>query len=145
MEVSNEVYEAALSNEDYIKIGKSVTRQFKLDNDARLECWLFGLWDALKKYSNKGTKFTTYLYNCVWYRCLKMVCRKEYKYLSLNNLAQRDKQDSIINDVSQLILDRIIGRMSLEELAIKYKSSRHKVKKQLNQELNYLKKSQKVV
>ena len=126
--VSNEEYNAAVNNVDFIKIGRSVTRKFKLDKDLRHECWLYGLWDALKKFSDiKSNKFTTYLYNCVYWRCLKEACRKPQKtYMLPPNIVSPTYQDvfeELPTEYKDIIVDRIVYRLSFKELAAKYQLS----------------------
>ncbi len=140
MTVSNDEYEAALANDDYIKIGRSVLKQFRLDVDERKEAWLKGLWDALKKYNPAKAKFTSYLYRCVFYRALKMAYKKPPKLLKEAKTFNNDSVYNWTNEQSNLVIDRVLGRLTFQELSKKYNLSVYLIKKQLKKDINKIKK-----
>ena len=128
MKISNETYERALKNNDNIMIMYSVTSKFLniLDKDEIKRCKLIGLWKALQKWkSDGGRKFTTFLYQRVYWECLKIIIqKKQNKYIPTEYIDSSvlpkpsisELVEDLPKDLQDIVIKRYIYGMTLREI-----------------------------
>jgi DNA-directed RNA polymerase specialized sigma subunit len=146
--VTNEEYNLALKNEDYIKIGKSILRKFKFNIDLRRECWLIGLWDALRNYnSSKKIKFTTYLYYRILWLAIRKAKQNTHELTYLDSKVTVGYEDSYLDEIFEIIpskyrkivYSKYVDNMTIKELSEKYSLSSQTITKYIKIGLDYLK------
>ena len=89
----------------------------------------FALWRALLKYNSScGMKFSTYLYSHVRWECLKYIKGfKKQKTKPILNDIEYSNNTAYINlmidmppEYKDILVDRYIGNLTIDELGIKY-------------------------
>lgn len=146
--------EKALKDKNITNIMNKASRRFKnqLDYDTIYSCQLNALWKSFLNFKpEKGTKFTTYLYNGVFIECIKEVkfskkslCNKKMH----DNIAGHDANYLMLEILDELkteeekefIMDKF-SNMTIDEMAIKRNSNRETTRKNLNKVITKLKKS----
>lgn len=137
--ITNEDYEAALNNIDYIKIMKFASRPYQkaIPPDDLYELKLVTLWESLLKYDiSLNTKFTTFLHQQIRFKCLKYISktnaekRRNTKHLEgLTGLTKHregylitnaDSLDIMIRDLEEehrlILKQKYLDRLTLEEI-----------------------------
>lgn len=149
----NTKIEKALKDINITNIMNKASKRFsnQLDSDTIYTCQLNALWKSFVNFKpEKGTKFTTYLYNGVFIECIKevkfnkksIVNRKmhnnipsiDYTYLMveiLDELSTEEERDLIVDKFSN---------MTIDEMAKKRNSNRETTRKKLNRVLDKLRK-----
>ena len=110
----------------------------KLDYYERKQCKMDGLYYAVNRYNkDKGSSFNTYLVNCVYWYCQKLLSSKIKYHQRFARYGNNDKKyyDPLPLFDEPLILDTFIGRYTLKELAKKYNLSHQTIAKRLNKRL----------
>lgn len=139
--VSNEEFEAAINNPDYIGIVKSVINNSKRNRvmwDERQFCIYNSIWQALRRYEpNRGCKFTSYLHTCTKW-CIYRLNKKTRKnqvpiktnaQIAISRLCKIESRDLLDAELDygderiQILTDRYISNMLLKEIADKYDMS----------------------
>lgn len=143
--ITNQQYEIALKNKDYIQVAKKALKSFKLTSSERHESWLIGLWNALKRFEeDKHTKFTTWLYNEVRWAASEVVKNKK---ISDNQPLHKNLCDDVTEDIlyqivpddlRNLLEDKVLGRYSNKELQLKYGISANRLKTLFTRIKNFL-------
>lgn len=129
--ISDEEFEEALNNELYQKIMyTAISRYYKaISYDDLYTIKLNALWKSLEKYSDdKGTSFTTYLFNNVIWLCMKHLVaesRHKSRFKNMGNTfggSYYDDNDTcdILNSLDEnlaiVIEQRFFGNMTLKEI-----------------------------
>jgi len=148
--------EKALNNKDVVRIMNKSAYRFsnQIDRDELYSCQLKALWQALVNFKpDKGSKFTTYLYNGVFIECLKEVQfqdkHKRFSKCILHNNVQAKPDlskemveifDELRNDEErELIMDKY-SNMSIKEIAMKHNINRETVRKKIKNIMARIKK-----
>lgn len=126
------IFEEEKKNKDNINIINKVIRGYSrfLDKNDIDYIKDYSLWKAVSKYKeNSNMKFSTYLYNNVRWGCLQYIkdlsnntknLQKAKEPSYKNNSRYIDLMLDINTDDKVLLIDRYIGRMSLDEIGKKY-------------------------
>lgn len=147
-------FDKLIKDENIIKITRKASKRFHriLDKEEIYTCILNAIWKAYSKYNpNKGSKFTTYLYQGVVIECLTQVKFNKQKrnYVDLHeNYANYDINyvdliDEILEkcDDPQIILDKYFNNKTIKEIAVEYKicneTARLRIKKNLKKLQKY--------
>jgi RNA polymerase sigma factor (sigma-70 family) len=146
--VSNEEYESALKNKDNIMIMHSAGSSFitVLDEDEIHRCKLIALWEALQAWRpNRGSKFTAFLYQRVYWECLKCVkFNNKNRDVQVEFIDREVLPDTPIEEVLEILPDdlqdiikkRYVYGMTLREIGdehgYSYETARKKLKKASN-------------
>lgn len=157
--VTSEDIEAVLKNEDNLKIVKSVAGRFakSLNKEELNSCIYKGVWKCLANYDEEKTKFTTWLYQNVYWECIR-----ELKHLSktlntdkenpryiefipdkvLSYIHRREYNDEVYEirecldklpkKDSNILKEYYIYNMTLKELSEKYGYSIETMRKRVN-------------
>ncbi len=155
-EVSNEEFEAAIKNPDYIGIVKSVinnSRKNRVSWDERQFCIYNSIWQALRRYQpDRGCQFTSYLYTstkwCI-YRLNKKTKRhqmlvKTNAGLSLAKLFKLESRELTDIEIDyndqriEILKDRYISNMLFKEIAVKHEISVESVRRQISEGIKLL-------
>lgn len=123
-------FEKLLEDENVIKIAKRAAASFcnSLSKDEIYTCILNALWKASERHDpDKGSKFTTYLYNGVVMECLTQQKFNSSKLTTQihNNIPERrnftdniELMDNICEcDDPQVIIDYYFNNKSIKEIA----------------------------
>ena len=126
------IFEEEKKNKDNINIIKKVIRGYSrlLNKDDINYIKDYSLWRAISKYKNNSNmKFSTYLYNHVRWECLQYIKELSKKSQNLHRLREPSYRNNMkyvdlmldINDEDKtFLIDRYIGRMSIEEIGKKH-------------------------
>ena len=74
--ITNEEFNKALRNEDYIRIINAASKKYAsfISPDDMLECRMNALWQSLQNFdASFGVKFTSFLYSRVVWECKKKI------------------------------------------------------------------------
>lgn len=142
--ISNDEFNSAYNNIDNKLIMKKATKKFiyYLDKEELNSCKMVGMWKCLKTYKQESKmKFTTWLYNLVYWECLLELKRNNKINLENHILNQETAKDDFylfIKDISNndLILDRLLYKYTLKELAQKYNTTIGKIRRQLDNSID---------
>ena len=130
--VSNEEFEVACKNTNYIRIIEAISKKYhSLSSDDVRECKLVGLWQALRYWNNHqlSCKFTTYLYTVVdreFVSRLKLL-RRHNSLLnsmddiivyneSINTIDMQEVIDSLPHRQQIVVRQRIFDGMTFDEI-----------------------------
>ena len=136
--------EEALKNRDIVNIMNEASKRFmkQLDSDSIYSCKLKALWKSFVNFNpDKGSKFTTYLYNGVMYECLK-----ELKFVKKgqiygqklhHNMHNQDSSDLLMvdildeakNDTEKSLIHDKMCKLSNQQIAEKYGVTRETMRK----------------
>lgn len=147
-------FDRLIKDENIIKITKKASEKFRrlLNKEEIYTCILNAIWKASNKYNpQKGSKFTTYLYQGVVIECLTQIKfnkQKRYSKEIHENYATVDRNytdliDEILTrcDDPQIILDKFIHNKTIKEIAVEYKicneTARLRIKKNLKKLQKY--------
>jgi len=145
--VANIDFEKAIKNKDYINIMHKASQRFRnqLDADIINSCQLTALWKALQSFDiSKNVKFTTFLYKGVFMECMKEIkiynkgkrcVGKLHENIpqSFYNQEIVELKDELGNEEDyELLVDRFISRMTINEIALSKKTNREKIRKRIN-------------
>lgn len=120
----------------------SFVKKYKkyLSTDDIYCCQLEGIYNALTNFNPEKSKFTTYLYRCINWLIIEVI-RKEVKFKNLpKGLIREDfyLDDKVLADffidsekyqMRDILEQRIIGKMSFDEIAKDKKLSRETIRK----------------
>lgn len=116
-EVSDKDFEIALQNTDNRKIMNAATRNSGvvkfLSTEEIQSCQLIALWESLQKWRpDGGRKFTSFLYQRVYWECLRYVntinrFNKKNCQLHTNIAEEKMAHDLEINDVMSKLPDNL--------------------------------------
>lgn len=136
--------EDALKNNDIVNIMNEASKRFmkQLDSDSIYSCKLKALWKSFVNFNpNKGSKFTTYLYNGVMYECLKelkFVKKGQIQSKKLHhNMYNQDSSDLLLvdildeakNDTERSLIHDKMCKLSNQQIAEKYGVTRETMRK----------------
>jgi len=153
MEVSNEEYEKALNNNDNIMIMNSVGAKFtySIDPDEIYRCKLTALWEALKTWKpDGGRKFTAYLYQRVYWECLKSIKTNTQKHtvqvqyiekVVAPELSIFELLDGLPQDLQNMMEKRCIHKMTLREIGAEHDCCYETIRKRIKKAAKYIKTS----
>lgn len=147
-------FDRLIKDENIMKITKKASEKFRrlLNKEEIYTCILNAIWKASNKYNpQKGSKFTTYLYQGVVIECLTQIKfnkQKRYSKEIHENYATVDRNytdliDEILTrcDDPQIILDKFIHNKTIKEIAVEYKicneTARLRIKKNLKKLQKY--------
>jgi DNA-directed RNA polymerase specialized sigma24 family protein len=141
--VTNKEYEEALYNSDNEMIMNKAATPFihQLDPDEILECKLIALWGALKLWKPQGGKvFTSFLYQKVYWECLKTVIAKKkqrsFPSADVDNIVSPQPStyeilDGLADDLQDVLKKKYIYGMTLREIGEEYGCCYEKIRKQI--------------
>ena len=150
-DISNEVYEKALNNRDNVLIMHAASSRFnqQLTPDEIHSCELMALWHALRLWRpDKGKKFTSFLYNKVFYECLRTVVVNRKNYMIQSEFVDKavspqptlyEILDGVPDDISELLEKRYIYGMTLREIGEEYGYCYETIRKRLKKAQKYVK------
>lgn len=125
--ITNEVYEAAVSNTDNIKICQNVVGHYgrSLSKDEYRECYLDAVWKSLKNFIPGKSKFTTFLHLNMGFEIRRRLFnhKKEQKYqnnVDLEKLIVEPKEcmtEYCTESEIDLYQQRFIERKTIAEIA----------------------------
>jgi len=153
MIVTNEIYEEALKDNDNIMIMHSAGSRFAsvLDVDEVYRCKLIALWKALQAWEeNLGSKFTGFLYQQVYWECLKNVNRNKKRvevqadYIDQEVLPDTplyEILDGLPSDLQDIVEKRYVYNMTLREIGDEYGFSGETIRKRLKKASKHIKNS----
>lgn len=145
--VENDEFEKALQNNDYINIMNNASKRFKnqIDKDSLKSCHMNALWKALAAFDpDRNVKFTTFLHKGVFIECMKEIKilnkSKIFNKKLHNNLPQNFKHEEILElqdeldnkEDFDLLVDRFVGNMTINELAKSRNINREKIRKKIH-------------
>ena len=151
--VSNEVFNKALSNEDYIKIMNKAARSYRniIATDGLLECKMIALWQALKNFDKScNVKFTSFLYNSVDWECKRKISKFRKNRLVGLNISPEDSSDfesveiedcmsKIHPRLRKVLYQRFFKNMTMEEIGRENDYSRETARRYINDGLDKIK------
>lgn len=129
--ITNKEFEAAIKDENFIKIAKSIFKKFgkvRWTADDKREIYLDALWYSLTNWDETKSIFTTYFYNNIRYKILTFVDKNKLKELTNFNLSrilgkekhQDDNLDNIIGGLHDKyktpIMQKFVLGMSAKEI-----------------------------
>jgi|TARA_R100000278_G_scaffold37075_1_gene33234 RNA polymerase sigma factor (sigma-70 family) len=136
--------ENALKNKDIVNIMNEASKKFikQLDQDSIYSCKLRALWKSFVNFNpEKGSKFTTYLFNGVMYECLKelkFVKKGQIQSKKLHhNIQSKDSSDMLLvdildeakNDTERSLIHDKMCKLSNQQIAEKYGVTRETMRK----------------
>ena len=151
MEISNEVYEQALSNRDNLMIMHSAGSRFMsaLDADEIHTCKLMALWKALQKWkADHGSKFTGFLYQQVKWECLKNINQnKKNKDVQVDHVDREvlpetpicEILDCIPKNLRDIVEKRYVYGMTLREIGEQHGYCYETIRRRLKKADGYMK------
>jgi len=151
MNIGNKEYEEALSDKNNTMIMNCVCYKFvkSLNKDELYQCKLMALWKALKSWQpEKGRKFTTFLYQKLYWECIKEVNAKyNNKYVNVNycekktydELPMFEMLDGLNEDIKDIVQKKYIDMMTLQEIGNEYGCSYETIRKKIKKAINQLK------
>lgn len=144
--------ETLMVDENIIKIAKSASARFNttLSKDEIYTCVLNAIWKASERHDpERGTKFTTYLYNGIIMECLTQQKFNKNKSIAklhdnipeyINRAENIDLMDEIQNcDNPSLIIDYYFNNKSIKEIAQEQGVSGETIRLKLKKNLEKLK------
>lgn len=145
-EISNELMNEFLENNENQKIMNKAARPFRkvLDYDEVENCKRLAMWKALRSYdSEKGSKFTTFLYRGVYFECkgaasqiMKSADNLEFfeeygnyeqPQSTLENIEWVDEIKNISG--GEILFDEYYLGLNLTEIAEKYETNIYQIRK----------------
>jgi RNA polymerase sigma factor (sigma-70 family) len=152
--IGDEEFDVAWSDINNVKIMNKVCSKYVkiIPRDELDRCKLVALWEALKAYdSEKGQKFTSFLYNRIDWECKKQLYdinkRNRQKKYNESLHFSNDKSDLEIKDIIQklhprlrkVIYQRFFERLTMEEIAKRNDYSRETARRYILHALEKLK------
>ena len=151
--ITDKVYEEALGNNDNVLIMHKASARFlrQLTKDEIYCCKLMALWQTLRLWKpDKGKKFTSFLYNKVFFECLKLVIKNnKHKFIQSEYIEKvvspkptpYEIFDGIPQDIQDLLEKRYIYGMTLREIGNEYGYCYETIRKRLKKAHKYMKKA----
>lgn len=144
--------ETLMVDENIVKIAKSASSRFSstLSKDEIYTCVLNAIWKASERHDpERGTKFTTYLYNGIIMECLTQQKFNKNKSVAklhdnipeyINRAEIIDLMDEIQNcDNPSIIIDYYFNNKSIKEIAQEQGVSGETIRLKLKKNLEKLK------
>lgn len=148
--VTNEEFNKALRNEDYIKIINAASRKYVafVSPDDILECRMNALWQSLQSFDESfGVKFTSFLYNRVVWECKKKtnVVKKETTFSCMDYFPAKTAENiceiedflkQIPPRLRKAVYQRFFKNMTMEEIGKENNYSRETARRYINDGLD---------
>lgn len=153
----NSKFEQYIKNKEYQSLMNAAASKYlrhKVDIDELESIKMYALWKAIKKYNIdhiSSAKFTTFLYGSMKLECknYNRQQNKIKKYKSENyceHLQTKNSHNNEINELldclrfsdKELIIDRFLENMTLQELSTKYGVSHETIRKKINRIISEL-------
>ena len=154
--ISNEEFNTALKNENYVNILNKAGSRFEslIDKEELNQIKMLALWKALSSYSkNRGMKDTTYIYKYVFWDCSKFLRNnkdnqsfipKSEKIVDSSREAEKIELNDILSTISDRERDIIekyfLHGLSQKEIGKNYNYTEYKVSKEISSILTKLNK-----
>lgn len=138
--ISEEEYNNALNNPDYISIMNQATYTYQhlLSKDVLSRCILLGLFHFLRKYNPKRSQPSTFLTKCVQWECMNMLsCPRPT--CELYDIAEPDDHHQEVDEYlscldeynKQLVIDYYINNYTYREIAKRHGCSHESIRKKI--------------
>ena len=149
--ISNQEYEKAWTDNDNQMIMKSVCCRFSksLDRDELQQCKLTALWNSLVLWKpDFGKKFTSFLFQKLYWECLKAFnskTRKKSSYIRhdpidpYKNCDVYQIIDGISPDLQDILIKRFFYNMTLREISKEHNCCHETVRNKIKLAIEQLK------
>lgn len=151
--IPDEEFEEALNNIDNRLIMEKAVSSFHkaIGYDELYRCKLIALWKALQKWQPEGRKFTSFLYQKVYWECLKVLKQqKKTHYLPIiidepEHISSNFEEliEILPYDMRDIIIKRFVYKMTLREISQFYGSCHETIRRKIRRALIILKNNQK--
>lgn len=150
--ISDAEYEKALKNNNNKSMMNAASNKFRntLDDEQIKECQLKALWEALQCWKPKKRKFTSYLYQKVYWECIKLINlnKKSFKLPITKELGVSSEPSCLVDETLEILPDdlrnilekRYIYGMTLREISEEYGCCHETIRKKITKAINICKK-----